>query len=234
METIFWDFDGTLGYRKNGMFSDAMFEVLKNNVEKTEFGKEIFSGLLNEGFFWHTPEISHTHLNNNSNLWWEEMNIVFKAVYKKIGLSEIKANEISKLVKNEYIKKGAFVLYDDVLETLSYFHEKNYEQLILSNHVPELSNIVDELNLNQFIKATINSAHIGYEKPNPRAFELAMEYTQNKKENIWMIGDSYVADIMGAENIGIKAIQVRSQRNGKTKYYAKHLLELKDILDKNV
>lgn len=232
MKTIIWDFDGTLAYRLNGMFSDAMYEVLKKNLEVIKFGKEVFNGLLNEGFFWHTPEISHTHLNNNSDLWWKEMNKVFKKVYINIGLSEIQAEEYSKLVKTEYTRKGSFKLYDDALEILNYFDKKNYEQIILSNHVPELTEIIDELKINKFIKHTINSANIGYEKPNSMAFEIALEHTQNKKENIWMIGDSYIADINGAENLGINAVQVRSKKNNEAKHYAKDLFELKNILEK--
>ena len=232
MKTIIWDFDGTLAYRVNGMFSDAMFEVLKNNSTELKYEKEAFYGLLNEGFFWHSPEISHTHLNNNSNSWWEEMNMLFRKVYIKIGLSEDLADKLSNLVRNEYIKKGAFVLYEDVLETLEYYHEKNYEQIILSNHVPELSEIVEELNLTKFMTQIITSANIGYEKPNIKAYEIALSNTKNNKENIWMIGDSYNADVVGAENAGIKAIQVRSIKNDKTKLYAKSLIELKNILDK--
>ena len=53
-----------------------------------------------------------------------------------------------------------------------------------------------------------NSAVIGYEKPNPGAFQTVLNALPDR-EAIWMIGDNIVADIQGAEAVGLPAILVR-------------------------
>ena len=53
-----------------------------------------------------------------------------------------------------------------------------------------------------------NSAVIGYEKPHPEIFRLALEAAGNPT-SAWMVGDNVTADILGAEQAGISGILVR-------------------------
>lgn len=95
-----------------------------------------------------------------------------------------------------------------VLESL---RQRNWTHVILSNHVPELSLIVQHLGLNRYVHQIFNSAQTGYEKPHPMAFKL-VQMSLDKAEQLWMIGDNPVADIAGAEAANIPAILVRKDR----------------------
>ena len=79
----------------------------------------------------------------------------------------------------------------------------------MSNHVPELQDIVEGLRLAELIDESLSSAVTGYEKPNPKAFALGREAAGDPDE-IWMVGDNPHADVLGAESVGIPAILVRS------------------------
>jgi hypothetical protein len=62
------------------------------------------------------------------------------------------------------------------------FKEKGYSNVILSNHIPELPRIVEELGLSPYLIDCISSANVGYEKPNAKIYEHALE-KHNKKLN---------------------------------------------------
>ena len=53
------------------------------------------------------------------------------------------------------------------------------------------------------------SASTGFEKPHPRAFELALE-AAGHPDTVWMVGDNPIADVQGAQRLGIPAILVRT------------------------
>ena len=63
---------------------------------------------------------------------------------------------------------------------------------------------------NTFVKV-FNSAETGVEKPHARAFLNVLDAFNPK--TAWMIGDNPVADIAGAEAVGLPAILVRSKNN---------------------
>jgi hypothetical protein len=68
----------------------------------------------------------------------------------------------------------------------------------LSNHVPELPEILNNLGLAEQLLEVFNSAESGYEKPHPRAFDGVLE-TVAGAEAAWMVGDSLATDVRGAE-----------------------------------
>lgn len=63
------------------------------------------------------------------------------------------------------------------------------------------------LGLGELVESVVCSALIGYEKPHPRAFEIALERCDASP--VWMVGDNADADVRGAEAVGVPAIQVR-------------------------
>ena len=86
---------------------------------------------------------------------------------------------------------------------------EEWKHVILSNHVPELPSLVHGLGLSPLIHRVVNSAETGFEKPHTGAFQAALTSLDNPEE-VWMIGDSMNADILGAESVGLRAILVRS------------------------
>ena len=102
---------------------------------------------------------------------------------------------------------------------------KNHKCYVASNHVPELSTLVENLNLSKYFTRIFNSAYIGFEKPNRMFFESILKELGCKKDEVLMIGDSYKADIIGAIDFGINAILVRQKNTYDYKCYAPNLFE---------
>jgi putative hydrolase of the HAD superfamily len=228
LKVIFWDFDGTLAHR-NGFFSEVLLEILDKYEPAHNYKIDDIRKYLKDGFPWHKPENPHFELNQPI-AWWNFVENIFIQAYEGIGFENERAVMYAKLAHYRYIDSKGFSLYEDTEETLKYFVDRGWKNIILSNHVPELSSIISDLGLCKYIHECISSANIGYEKPNPEIFRYALRKAGNPQE-VWMVGDNYEADVKGAENVGIKAILVRSNFEEEIKYYGKKLLDIIQIIE---
>lgn len=204
--TLIWDFDGTLGTRE-GHWTGAVLDVLEREAPTLRVTTEDIRPYLRAGFPWHTPEEPHTDIRN-ADQWWATLEPVFGAAIAGVGVPAAGAARMSGLVRQAYLAPERWRLYDDVVPTLSLLREQGWTHHILSNHVPELDEIVERLGLMPMIDAIHNSAEIGYEKPHPAAFQHALASVPGGAP-VWMIGDSVRADVKGAQAAGIPVILVR-------------------------
>ncbi|TGV31131.1 HAD family hydrolase [Mesorhizobium sp. M00.F.Ca.ET.186.01.1.1] len=227
-KVLLWDFDGTLGYRQGGMWSSALLEALFYLEPNCKVTLDDIKPLLSNGFPWHQPDVVHTHINT-SELWWSNLrkNVIEKA-YLSLGYEEDYAQRLALIAQEKYIDVKNWSLYDDVLPVLSSLKLQGWEHAIISNHVPELQQIIDHLELTSLISAVINSALEGYEKPHPQIYQIALQRLGNP-DNVWMIGDNFNADIHGAENAGIKGILVRKE-DTRAKFQSQDLHSIDAIL----
>lgn len=109
--------------------------------------------------------------------------------------------------------------------------KNNYLCYILTNHTPEIRDIIRGLKIEKFIKKIFNSADIGYEKPHYKIFQTLLNDLKEEPENFIMIGDNYISDITGARSNSIKAILVRSENKFNYKYYSKDLKNIFEIIN---
>lgn len=219
-KVIFWDFDGTLAYRPK-MFSSSLKMVLDEYEKGHQITDESLMQWLQSGFPWHEPDIEYLLLRE-PEAWWDNISRVFERAYVMNGVVPEKACFYAKEARKYLIDPEHYRLYEDTVDTLKYFKEDGYKNIILSNHIPELPEIVECLGLMEYIDICISSANVGFEKPNLKIFQLALEMAGNP-EFAWMVGDSLKADIHGAEAAGIEAILVRKPADGKVKYFSPDL-----------
>jgi len=154
---------------------------------------------------------------------------VFARALVHLGLDAGRAQELAPMVRSRYVAGESWRLYDDALPTLQTLSGLGWSQAILSNHVPELPAIVEYLGLAPYLLRVMTSAQMGYEKPHPRIFELALEET-GQADVLWMVGDSYCADVHGPEVLGLRAILVRSQ-HPKARYACEDLVEVASLIE---
>lgn len=227
-EYLIWDFDGTLGYREGGAWTASLLEVLDREMPGHGVTFEALRDHLRPEFPWHTWETPHLHLAT-ADEWWDALYPVLEGGYLGVGIDAERAVAFVREFRNVYLGLDRWRLYDDVLPTLDTLSSLGWTHVILSNHVPELGDIVRHLGLDSRIDRVFNSAEIGYEKPHPRAFEMVLE-TLPDVEVVWMIGDSFHADVEGAEGMGIPAIQVRRPRP-EARYGCEALTDILRIIE---
>ncbi len=162
---------------------------------------------LKDGFPWHTPDVPHPQLSTGI-AWWQHLRDLLARAFIGVGFSVERASELAAHVRDFYLDPVRWRVFSDTVPVLTALRESGWRHVIVSNHVPELADLVDQLGLGTLIEATVNSAVTGYEKPHPEMFELGRAAAGDPEE-IWMIGDNPHADVAGAEAVGIPAILVR-------------------------
>jgi putative hydrolase of the HAD superfamily len=217
VKVILWDFDGTLAYR-DGMWSATLLEVLHAAFPDTTVSREAIRPYLQTGFPWHTPALPHTDIRS-ADEWWTRLFPVFERAFLGVGIDGTRARQMAAQVRSRFLDESAWHLYDDVLPTLARLTKEGWSHQILSNHVPELADLVRALGLDELVEAVHCSAVSGYEKPHPEAFRKARE-TQPPDAAVWMIGDNMEVDVLGAEACGIRSILVRRPDPRAARYSA--------------
>lgn len=204
---ILWDFDGTLAYRPKE-WRGCLLEVLDEFEPGHGITSEAIRPHLQAGFPWHRPERTHPELSD-PEIWWARVQSILSTGLQVEGMSKERSEKIARLFRLRYIDGSvAWTLSPHVVSVLTKLSKDGWRNVILSNHVPELSAIVDGVGLGGFIYKVISSANVGYEKPHPAIFGLALELSGSPQE-IWMVGDNPHADIDGARAVGIPAILVQ-------------------------
>ncbi|MGL4669190.1 MAG: TIGR02253 family HAD-type hydrolase [Methanobacteriaceae archaeon] len=96
-------------------------------------------------------------------------------------------------------------------EVLIYLKSKKYKLNVISNGITikQWEKLV-RLNLQYFFNRVITSEEIGFEKPDVRIFEAALERTNCDAEESVMVGNKFDVDTLGAVNAGMSAILVNS------------------------
>ena len=225
---ILWDFDGTLAYR-DGMWSATLLSLLnKNGINDISIEK--IRPYLQIGFSWHNSEYSHKEFFKGKT-WDEYYDKYFYEIFLNIGIKEDIAKKLSKNVIIEYMDKTKWFIYDDVVEMLEKTIEIGYKNFILSNHVPELTVIVENVGLKKYFNGIYSSANIGYEKPNLNVFKYVLKDLGVDKNTCIIIGDSFNADIKGGEKSGIKSILVRSKNTENYKWYCNNFKNIVAMIE---
>lgn len=227
-KTVIWDFDGTLAERPS-LWSGTMAEVLREHFPGSGITRDDLSPYMKEGFPWHTPDIPHPELSA-AGAWWALMERAMAKAYEAAGVEKEKAVYLAALAHRRYVDPSGFILFEDTVYTLERLSQSGWRHVILSNHVPELPDIVAGLGIERYFFRVISSAETGYEKPNPEAFNIALDACGHPG-TVWMVGDNPVADIKGANNAGIPAILVHSPNPGNAEYHADTLKDIIPIIE---
>jgi putative hydrolase of the HAD superfamily len=205
---MIWDFDGTLAHRRGETgWSILLAEALDAEEPGHGHSAEVFRPHLRNGFPWHRPEVAHPELCE-PEAWWSSVRPLLGRAYESAGYEPARALELAEAARRLYVDPDVgWALFDDTLPALEQLSQAGWMHAILSNHVPELRQLVAGLGLDDVVACVSCSAETGYEKPHVRAYASVLDRLHPAE--VWMAGDNVVADVLGAEAVGIPAVLVR-------------------------
>jgi putative hydrolase of the HAD superfamily len=220
-KVLIWDFDGTLAWRPGG-WAGALVQVLHEAMPELAVTPEQVRPYLQSGFPWHAPENTHPGLTPDE--WWADLYPLFARALKAANVPPPLAYTLAQQVRAVYLDPLSWRCFTDTVPALETLSSHGWLHILLSNHVPELPDLLEQLGLASNFTALFNSAETGIEKPNPKAFRAVLDWI-GPSDAVWLIGDSYHSDIAGALEVNLPAILVR-QPNPLAADYAANLDEV--------
>jgi len=115
----------------------------------------------------------------------------------------------------------------DVIPTLCKFRDRGLKLAIVSNtFVPgfALDRHLELHGLLEFFPVRVYSSEVGYRKPHPRIFQIALQSIGVKPANAIFVGDLVKTDILGARRAGMVAVLRQPFANSRTHRVADHVV----------
>jgi putative hydrolase of the HAD superfamily len=224
-KAVLWDFDETLAHRSGG-WSQILVDLMDAELPGHSVTVAALMPGLARGFPWHDWSRPHPELADPQR-WWSHLCGVLGRALDEVDVGGPAASRVLSAVPTEYTRRDRWSVFPDVLPALERLSSEGWRHVILSNHCPELPDLVGALGLSRHFDAILTSALTGFEKPNPAAYSLAL-HAAGEPEKVWMVGDSAEADVAGAARCGIPGILVRRPAPGMT--YAPDLATAADMI----
>ncbi|MFP3592361.1 YjjG family noncanonical pyrimidine nucleotidase [Chryseobacterium sp. SIMBA_038] len=229
IQHIFFDLDNTLwDHRKNAYLTiKTLFEAqeitLKYNIDFEEFHAVYHE--INEKLWEDIRDglIGKEYLREHR----------FYDTFKHFGVEN---KELSMYFEEHFLDK--ILNHNELVEgaeyILEYLKSKHYTLHIISNGFKEVTERKCILSGIAHYFHTITSADsVGVRKPNPEIFEYSLGLSNAKKEESILIGDDWIADVVGSQNFGIDVIffdVYKENRQDEGLKAIRHLLQIKEYL----
>lgn len=195
---VFFDLDHTLwDFDRNSAFAfKEIFELNNIALDFQEF-MEVYSPINFEYWKWYREDRV-----TKAQLRYGRFKKTFDALDLKVTddiINKLSHDYIAHLPNHNY-------LFENAIEVLEYLHKK-YNLHIITNGFEEVQTkkLVNS-KIHHYFQAVITSEAAGVKKPHPTIFEYAFAKANTTPQKSVMIGDTYEADIVGAQNIGMQAI----------------------------
>ena len=201
MKHLFFDLDHTLwDFEKN---SQAALEILYEELELKK----------------HLPSFRRFHTSYrkvNAELWQLygkgklDKSVLrvkrFSDTFKKFNFDN---KELAGKMAQRYVEVSPYQtnLFPHSIETLAALKNEGYKLHIITNGFKEVQHIkLEKSQLIQYFDVILCSEEVGKNKPHKSVFIEALRRAKATSEESIMIGDNYIADIIGAEKVGIPGI----------------------------
>lgn len=122
---------------------------------------------------------------------------------------KIDNNKMGEQMSDRYLEISPFQthLFPSTKEVLTELKNSNYNLHIITNGFKEVQfTKLKNSGIIHFFDDILCSEEVGKAKPHPLVFQGALKRTKAKAENSIMIGDDINADVVGAENAGIRGV----------------------------
>jgi putative hydrolase of the HAD superfamily len=229
IQHIFFDLDNTLwDHRRNA------YLTIKDLFEKEEIGLK-----YNINF----DEFHSVYHEINEKLWEDIRDgIIDKEYLRKHRFYDtfkhfnVDDSELSMYFEEHFLDK--ILNHNELVEgaeyILEYLKAKNYTLHIISNGFKEVTERKCILSgIDKYFQTITSADSVGVRKPRPEIFEYSLSLSDARKENSILIGDDWIADVVGAQNFGMDIIffdVLNENIEEEGLKVIKHLLQIKEYL----
>lgn len=204
-QAIIWDFDGTLT-RRPDMWCTSIAEACQLagalDVTPADFDNTAYLYLP-----WNTKQLCHPHAES-AELWWHAfLTHVRPLVAERVNRTVVDMEAVLHAVRKLALDPQRYEVLTESTIAVTRISASGLPQYVLSNHVPELDEIVSDLFPYRF-REVWSSGRIGFEKPREEIFRYALDRIPFPADTVLMVGDDYYRDLEPARTLGMQVMHV--------------------------
>lgn len=117
-------------------------------------------------------------------------------------------SELAVRLNSWFNQPDQWQVYDDAWIALEEGRRRGLIQGVISDWGTDLLAILNALGLTQYFEFVVVSAVVGRAKPAPDVFEYALQRAAVTAAEAVYVGDSYIADVLGARGAGLLPVMV--------------------------
>lgn len=214
---ILLDLDNTIGNRNK--YSYRLYkDLLKKALPDMDPNSFEFEAIAQDLISW----------DETGNI---KKDIVLDNLYKKYKIKIDVGKDITEWWTETLGKY--FEVYPGAYETLDYL-KKKYKLALITNGFSSGQNLkINTGKLRDYFDYIAISQEVGFAKPDPKIYQLALDELNIKANEAIFVGDTFSLDIKGAVSAGIKPIWINQEIKRVCDYpitTIRDINELKDIL----
>lgn len=107
-----------------------------------------------------------------------------------------------------FAARESWFIFPDVVPALDAIEVAGIRRAVISNWTWSAPELLHDLELASRFETVAISARVGYQKPARGIFDHALQATGVRPERVIHIGDSYRADVQGAQAVGIQPVLI--------------------------
>lgn len=123
-----------------------------------------------------------------------------------------------------------FTPYPDAAAALARLRAADLRLAVVSNWDCSLPHVLAQVGLAGALDTVVVSAAVGAAKPDPRIFRVALERLRCDAGEALMVGDSLETDIVGARQVGVRAILIDRSGQGADDRGVERIGALSDVV----
>ncbi|RPJ63829.1 MAG: HAD family hydrolase [Dehalococcoidia bacterium] len=108
-----------------------------------------------------------------------------------------------------------FVAFQDSLPALKDLKRRGLTVGVISNIGQEIESYCTELGFEPYLDFKVTSFEVGYDKPRPEIFQLALKKAGCTPGEAIFVGDQYEQDIVGARGVGMIPVLIDRKESGR-------------------
>jgi HAD superfamily hydrolase (TIGR01662 family) len=208
IKVILFDLGNTLIYF-DATWSEVLQRAIHNlveqltvqnyNLDKEQFAKEFYR------------RIQAYYLQRDKEFIEHTTEYVLSELLSEVGYKDVTPGELRPALDAMYaVSQAHWKREEDTIPTLEYLTKQGYRLGLISNagDAADVHTLVDNARLRPFFEQIIISATVGIRKPHAQIFELTLDLFKVSPQKAVMVGDTLEADILGANNLGMRSIWV--------------------------
>ena len=107
---------------------------------------------------------------------------------------------------DRFARPDAWTVFSDAPAVLDALGERGVARAVVSNWDERLPGLLEAVGLAGRLEAIVHSSAVGYEKPDPRVFQAALERLEVEAGDAIHVGDRLKEDVEGAVALGMRGV----------------------------